>query len=120
MDHHCWAAVQHPGLIYSLSSQHKAHWISPLISIRHLVLPLSLLAQQHTHTHTRTVLFAPPPNSVMQITGFVVCCQCVASTEIAGVCSVDALQQVLCWGYWLSLLGCTCLGLACVCARWLW
>lgn len=120
MYHHCWPAAQRPSPIYSLSSQHKAHWISPLIPIRHLVLPLSLLAQQHTHTHTHSPLL-PSPNSVMQITGFVVCCQCVANTGIAGVCSVDAVQQVLCWGdSVLSVLGCTCLGLACVCARWLW
>lgn len=104
----CWVEQQHPSLMYSLYTQHKAQWISLLISIRHLVLSFFAHSNTHTRAHTHRVLFSPPPHSVMQITGFVVCCQCVANTEVAGVCGVAVLQRVLCWGCLPWVLQCTC------------
>ncbi len=48
----------------------------------------------------------------MQITGFVVCCQCVAKTVVAGVCVVCVHQWLLCVCKCVDVYVCVC-----VCVR---
>lgn len=74
--------------MYSLYSQQKALLLLFPTAILYR-LPFS---PWHSNTHIVCVCvcaYCPiPPNSVMQITGFVLCCQCMSKTVVAGVCSV--------------------------------